>query len=239
MTHQSTPPFPRLPLCFAALAVVALGCLLPTSPVRALEAAANEAKVIDACDKRLCDMVQLRNPTGEDLKCMLTKTWAKSTLKEGDQAAVQWSFGDARCTVQLDIDRQAIMTALAGGLNKFRVPPHTANCIVEQDGQLKNVTATVSPKIWFRDGRAEKIWINLLNVEGPTAIKATLSTGAQLNDTIGIFHHAMLKSVNGYIYKHCPKHHPVTQSAAASPAKPATAKPPKAATPPPAVATKK
>ena len=62
-----------------------------------------------------------------------------------------------------------------------------------------------------------------------------MSTAAQLSDTIGIFHRAMLKSVNGYIYKHCPKHHPVAHSAAASPAKPAAAKPPKA----PAVTAKK
>jgi hypothetical protein len=239
MTRRSILPFSRSPLALVALALATLGWMLPASPVRALEAGAGEAKILDACDKRLCDMVQLRNPAGEDLKCLLTKTWARSTIKEGDQSTVKWMFGDARCTVQLDISRQAIVSALSGGLSKFRVPPHTASCVVEEDGQLKNVRATVSPKIWFRDGRAEKIWINLLNVEGPASIKATLSTAAQLNDSIGIFHRAMLKSVNGYIYKHCPKYHPTTQSAAASPAKPAAAKPPKPADPAPAVTAKK
>ena len=110
---------------------------------------------------------------------------------------------------------------MTGEESKLWVPPHTANCIVEQDGQVKTVTATVAPKIVFKDGKAEKIWINLLNVEGPAGIKTTLSTAAHLNDSIGIFHRAMLKSVNRYIYKHCPKYHPLTQAATAAPAKPA------------------
>ena len=212
-----------------ALAGLLLSLALATSPARALEEQAGEAKAIDACDKRLCTILQQKNPTGEDLKCALTKTWAKSTLKEADQRNVQWGFGDARCTVHIDINRAKVVDAVAGGKVKFWVPPHTAKCIVEQDGQMKTVTATVAPKIVFMDGRAEKIWINLLNVEGPAAIKATLTTAAQLNDSIGLFHRAMLKSVNGYIYKHCPKYHPLTQAATAAPPKPAAAKPAKPA----------
>ena len=62
-------------------------------------------------------------------------------------------------------------------------------------------------------------------------LKATLSTAAQLSDSIGIFHRGMLKSVNGYIYKHCPKYHPQDQAASAAPAKQAPAKPSKAGEP--------
>ena len=59
--------------------------------------------------------------------------------------------------------------------------------MVEQDGKLQKVTATLSPKIYFKDGKAEKIWVNLTNVEGPAGIKATLQTAAQLADTLGLF----------------------------------------------------
>jgi hypothetical protein len=72
--------------------------------------------------------------------------------------------------------------------------------------------------------RRKKIWMNLLNVESPVGIKATLRTAAQLADSIGLFHRAMLKSVNGYVYKHCPKHHPLTEPASKAPAKPARPK---------------
>jgi hypothetical protein len=144
-----------------------------------------------------------------------------------------------RRALHIDINRATIVAALSAAETKFWVPSHTASCIVEQDGQVKTVTATLAPKIVFKGGKAEKVWVNLLNVEGPPGIKATLSTAAQLNDTIGLFHRALLKSVNGYIYKHCPKYHPVTQAAVAPPAKPAPAKPAKSGEPAPAAATKK
>ena len=102
MIRKSTPPSSSLPMAFAVLGIAALGCAFPVSPASALEEGAGEAKAIDACDKRLCSMVQGRDPKGEDLKCALTKTWAKSTIKEADQRAVKWDFGDARCTVQID-----------------------------------------------------------------------------------------------------------------------------------------
>ena len=57
------------------------------------------------------------------------------------------------------------------------MPPHTANCVIEQDGQLKSIKATVAPKIVFKDGRAEKIWINLTHIDGPASITGWLSAG--------------------------------------------------------------
>jgi hypothetical protein len=220
-----------------ALALTSAGAF-SAIPAFALEEQAGEKKAIDACDKRLCTMLQQKIPAGEDLKCALTKTFARSTIKEGDQREVQWGFGDARCSVHIDISRDKIIAAVTGQQSKLWVPTHTANCIVEQDGQAKNVTATLAPKIVFKNGKAHKIWINLLNVEGPSGIKTTLTLAAQLNDSVGLFHRAMLKSVNGYIYKHCPKYHPLTTAATAPPAKAAPAKA-KADSPAQAAAPKK
>jgi hypothetical protein len=90
---------------------------------------------------------------------------------------------------------------------------------------IEDCEGNAGPQDRLKGGKAEKIWINLLHVEGPTAIKATMTTAAQLNDTIGLFHRNMLKAVNGYIYKHCPKEYPLTQSATATPAKRAPVKP--------------
>ena len=177
MIRKSALASSRLPLSLAALGLAALGCVFPASAARALEEGAGEAKAIDACDKRLCTILQQKNPSGEDLKCLLTKTWAKSSLK-GDRS-VGWGFGDARCTVQIDISRARIVATVIDKDTKFAVPAHTAHCIVEQDGELKTVKATLAPKIVFKGGKAENIWINLLHVEGPAAIKATMTTAAQ------------------------------------------------------------
>ena len=200
----------------AALAVA--GVLACASAALALEEQAGEAQAIQACDQRLCQMLVERSPRGEDLKCRLTKTWIRSTIKEADQRQVKWTFGDARCTVDITISRTAIVGALNGSKeSKFWVPPHTTNCVVEQDGQLKPVQATLAPKIVFKNGQAEKIWINLLGLEGPEGIKVTLSTAAQLNDSVGLFHRAMIKSVNRFIYKHCPNTYSQAQAAKSAP----------------------
>jgi hypothetical protein len=210
MTHKSVPAVARWTLIGAALLAVALAA----SPARALEEQKGEQAALDACDERLCRMLQQKTPTGEDLKCRLTKTWARSTIKEADRTELSWGFGDARCSVALDISRASIVAAVTStSAFKFWVPPHTADCVIEQDGQLKSIKATVAPKIIFKGGRAEKIWINLTHIDGPSSITGWLSAGAQLSDSVGIFHRAMVKSVNGYIYKHCPKYYPLAQAA--------------------------
>src|SRR5262245_58519951 len=216
MTRKSVRAVARWTLIGAALLAVAL----VAPPARALEEQKGEQKALDACDERLCRILQRKTQTGEDLKCSLTKTWARSTIKEADRTELSWGFGDARCTVALDISRASIVGAVTStSAFKFWVPPHTADCVIEQDGQLKSIKATVEPKIVFKGGRAEKIWINLTHIDGPSSITGWLSAGAHLSDSVGLFHRAMIKSVNGYIYKHCPKYYPLAQ-AGKSPPKP-------------------
>jgi hypothetical protein len=215
MTRKSARAVAGCALIGAAL----LAGVLAASPVSALEEQRGEQQAIDVCDARLCRILQEKTPAGEELKCALTKTWAKSTIKEGDQPGLTWGFGDARCSVELNISRASIAAAVTSGKFKLWLPPHTAHCVIEQDGQLKPIKATVAPKIVFKDGRADKIWINLTQIDGPASITGWLSSGAQLSDRVGIFHRAMVKSVNGYIYKHCPKYYPLTAAKAAPKAK--------------------
>ena len=72
----------------------------------------------------------------------------------------------------------------------------------------KPAKATLAPKIVFKDGKAEKVWIRLLDVEGPTAIRDTLKMAAQLEDGLGIFHRAMIKSINKFIHTSCARNYP-------------------------------
>jgi hypothetical protein len=123
--------------------------------------------------------------------------------------------------VDINISRAVLVAAMSSEESKFRVPAHTANCVVEQDGKLEKVTAVLAPKIVFKNGRAEKVWVNLKSVEGPASIRLTLQTAAQLADTLGLFHKRMIKSINRYIERHCP----TAQSVAASAPPPKAAKP--------------
>jgi hypothetical protein len=189
----------------AAIAPVLLAGLLTMPAARALEPQRDEEAAIKACDLRLCSILVQKSPTGSDLKCTLTKTWARSSIKEAESSKLSWGFGDARCSVDLDVSRATLVTAISGDEAKFRLPPHTAHCVIEQDGRLEKVTAVVSPKIVFKNGKAEQVWVNLKSVEGPAAIEMTVKTAAYLADTLGLFHKRMIKQINRYIERHCPE----------------------------------
>lgn len=223
-------------VCMGWFCVCVLVSLLSATSSRALEPAPGEAKALEDCDRRLCTILLQKDVKGDDLKCDLTKTWARSTIKGADSPGLTWGFGDARCVVRVHITRALLVTALTADAYKLWVPAHTAECVVEQSGQMKTIKATLAPKIEFKNGRAEKIWINLLAVEGTSSITSLLSAGATLIDSTGLFHSQMIKEANKYIYAQCPKNYP--EVLAASSPKVKTKKPTKTTLPANPVAPK-
>jgi hypothetical protein len=148
-------------------------------------------------------MVLGRAETGPDLACDVAKTWDRDTLKKGDSSSVSWGFGDARCSVDLTLSRADIIGALTAPKYTIQIPEHEVHCIVEQDGKPKKVVVRLAPKLKFKNGKAEKIWVNLAGVDGPTAVTATVSLAASLEDSLGLFHRSMLKSVNKFLHTKC------------------------------------
>ncbi|MET0192450.1 MAG: hypothetical protein ABW200_03665 [Hyphomicrobiaceae bacterium] len=209
---------PRRGALVRSAASAALLLIFGALPARALDEQSGEAKAIEACEKQLCTMLLQRKPTGGDLKCQLSKTWQQSTIKEAESSAVKWGHGDARCSVDLNLTRAAIVSAMTSEEFTYEVPKHTANCVVEQDGQVTKVTAKLAPKIIFKNGKAEKVWINLKDVDGPMSIKATIWTVARLADGVGLFHRKMIKSMNKFVEKSCAKKYPQIANVAALPA---------------------
>ena len=195
----------------AAMLLGALGL----DAVNALEPESGEAAAILDCERRLCTLLDQREK-GEDLTCALSKTWVRNLIKSADQPTVKWGFGDARSSIRIHISRAHVAEALAarGTDYKLWIPPHTATCLVEIDGQARTVTATLAPKLILKDGRVEKIWVNLTNLEGPTAVKATLWTAARLADNVGLFQRPLIKSVNRFISTTCPKKYPLAAASA-------------------------
>lgn len=221
---------------WVALAPVVAG------PALALEPLKNEWDTLQACEKSVCDIILNKVAKGKNPDCNITKTWAKSTIKQGESKAVTWSFGDTRCQAKLDVDRGQIIAALTQPKYTYFVPTQTVKCVIEQDGELKPITAKAAPKLKFKNGKADKIWINLEKIEGPDNVTGTISTIAAMEDKLGIFHSSLIKSVNKFIHKRCAqKYGPDAKTAEAEPeadakaaAKPKAAKEKPAAAPAPA-----
>lgn len=189
----------------AVMAGLFVGLASASATAQTLAVPPGEEAALNACEKKLCAMILGKEPAGSDLACDLQKTWAKSSLEGGKSKGVSWSFGDARCSVDLRLQRKDIVAALTQPKHTVRVPAHEVNCILERDGEIKPVKARLAPKLTFKDGKADKVWINLENIEGPDDVKSTIWTAAQLEDKLGIFHRPMIKSINKFLYRQCAK----------------------------------
>ena len=185
------------------LAAGILSLFLPATGAAALDEPAGEWDNLKSCEKRLCTMILKQEPTGDDLTCPLAKTWPKTTLNGGEGKLVKWGFGDARCAVDLNITRAKLIGALTTPAYALEVPEHKVTCDVESNGEVKKVRMKLAPRIEFKSGRASKVWINLKDVSGPAGIKATVWTAAKLEDSFGIFHKNMIKSINKFMTKRC------------------------------------
>jgi hypothetical protein len=180
--------------------------IFSVTPSRALERAADEKDVLKACEKRLCDIVVNKQTAGDDLSCHLSKTWAKSNIKDGiEKRKLSWSFGDARCTVDLSAKRDLILGAMTKPEHALELAPHTVKCEIEREGEVTPINITLAPKVTFKNGTADKAWLNVKSIEAPAVVKGAIWTAAQIEDNFGLFQSDMIAEINEFVQKKCPK----------------------------------
>ena len=196
---------PSTPSGWRAGLLAGLLAVLTAAPAAAhtLEVPPTEEAAIKSCEKKICSMILGKEPAGDDLACDLQKTWAKSSLEGGKSKGMSWGFGDARCTVDVALSRADIIAALTQRKHTVRIPAHDVSCVVVREGEERPVAMTVAPKLKFKDGKADKVWINLEKIEGPVDVRATVWTAAQLEDTLGVFHRPLIRSINRFIHRRC------------------------------------
>jgi hypothetical protein len=196
-----------LPGC-ALLVLATLGTVALPAGAMALEEKKDEKDKLKACERRICDAIVKKAPATGDVSCALTKTWARKSIKESSEdesKKVDWTFGDARCTVDLKVPRSLIVSALSDPGVKLELPLHRVDCEIERDKEVDRVHFTLGPKVRFENGVAKQVWINLKKVEGPGAIKAMATSLAKLEDTVGLFQGPLTKAINKFIAEKCPK----------------------------------
>ncbi len=172
----------------------------------ALDEALGEKNNLKACERSLCALITSKKPVDGPFTCALSKTWSRERLKDGSAVGkVTWGFGDARCSVDLSLERAAIVQALTAREATLQFPEHTVTCHIERDKGPAQVTGRLAPKILFKDGEARKIWINLKQVTGPTTLKGLAYSVAKVEDSVGLFQSSLLKALNAQISEKCPK----------------------------------
>lgn len=200
----------RLEFCAGFAAAVLMGgvaiAMIGVPPTQAFDKPEDERAVLKACEKRLCEMIVKKEASGDDLVCALSKTWAKSSIKGGiEKKSLSWGFGDARCSVNLTAKRDAIIGAVTRPEHALEFTPHTVKCEVERENEVTPINITLAPKVTFKAGKADQAWLNVTEIEAPTAVKGAIWTAAQLEDTFGLFQSDMISEINEFIGEKCPK----------------------------------
>ena len=167
-----------------------------------------EAAALEDCNRRACALLLEKKREGADLQCELTKTWPEATIRRADHPAVRWRFGDARCSVNLILKRADVVAALSKPEYETTLGAHRVSCTIADGGQERTVAATVAPKVVFAQGKAQKIWVNLIGTEGNKVLADFLWLAVKLEDSTGVFHAAMITAINRYIYERCPSKYP-------------------------------
>lgn len=221
----------------ASMLAVAFAAMLAI-PAHALEVLPDEKAGREACEKRACQLVLDKTAAGPPLTCNMTKTWDRDKIKKnGDKKRMSWGFGDARCQMTLSLDRALLVPALQEAKYTLYFPPQKVVCQIEDsEKKAKPLVVTAAPKIKFKGGQADKVWINVTEVEGEGAVKNLVWTAAKLADGLGIFHKDTVNSINTFVHQTCPTEFgpnakpvkaeaakPVAKPTAAAAAKPADA----------------
>lgn len=189
--------------CLRAV-LMAFAVSLPGT-VWAFEVPADEKDRLLACEKDLCEIILKKEP-GADLKCELSKTWAKETLTDGAEArSLSWSMGDARCSVTLEVKRQMLLNALTADAFELKVPQHAVLCELDGDAGVTVATMTLAPTLKFEKGQAVGVDLGVGNIDAPKLVEGAIWTVAKLESTFGLFEGEIVEQINKFIEKKCPK----------------------------------
>lgn len=196
-------------LALAAGSLLAGLMVLAPMPAGALDEKANEKELLKACEQSMCEIIVKKDAGGGDLKCQLGKTWAKSKIKDGiEKKKISWTFGDARCAIDLAVSRAAMLEALKNPNGSLEIPKHTIKCEVERENEVTPINVSLAPKITFKDGKAQKAWLNVSDIEAPAVVKGAIWTAAKVEDTFGLFHGEMIEEINEFVLQKCPQKYP-------------------------------
>ncbi len=163
-----------------------------------------EKKKLAQCARDICIIIISKNPKGPDLSCDLTKTWDEAQIQKGaDSKNIMWGLGSVRCSVKFNIKRADIVAALAGPETTFKAGKQSIACEIGA-GQYP-ISATLSPELEFKSGTNTAASLRMDDIEGAILIKGVVWTAAQLERHFGIFEGDLVREVNRFVQKECPK----------------------------------
>jgi hypothetical protein len=185
----------------AMAAALSMTAVLPVATLADTEA--DEAKLAQ-CGKDICAIIVSKKASGPDLSCDLTKTWQKAEIQKGaDSKYLMWGLGSAKCSAKIKAKRSEIIAAVTAPEITFRLDKQSIAC--EIGAERYELRATMAPELTFKQGATTAVSLHMDNIHGAPLIKGVVWTAATLEENFGILQKDMVREVNRFIKKECPK----------------------------------
>ncbi|MFZ1107409.1 MAG: hypothetical protein WAN43_03530 [Rhodomicrobium sp.] len=188
---------------FGTRAVLAIGAAVALTGAALAGIEEDNAKIA-SCGKALCAIIVSKDANGPDVSCDLTKTWEKDEIQKGaDSKKISWGLGSAQCKVKVSVKRAAIVSAISAPEDTFKFDKQSVAC--EIGSEKYEIRATIAPELKFKDGATTAVSLHINNIEGAALIKGVVWTAATLESTFGILQKDLIREVNKFINKECPR----------------------------------
>jgi hypothetical protein len=157
-----------------------------------------------ACKVEICAAFHNRKP-GPDIACAITKSMRKEQLQKiVSKAKVSWPWGRVVCKTDVKASREMLIKAMTEPKIEAQFEMHKITCTVEREKEAPSeISAEMSPKITFENGKATKAALMWGKVDGPTVIKGAMWTATAADNTIGVLQSMIVEDVNDFVDKKC------------------------------------
>ncbi|MGO9174230.1 MAG: hypothetical protein ACLP7P_20005 [Rhodomicrobium sp.] len=165
---------------------------------------AEEKQKLAQCAKDICGIIVSKNASGPDLTCDLTKTWEKEEIQKGaDAKKIAWGLGTAKCSVKVSAKRADLVAALTSPENTLKISKQSVSCEIGEEKYL--ISATLAPELTFKAGTSTAASLHIDDIKGATLIKGVVWTAAELEKHFGLLEGDVVREVNRFVQKECPK----------------------------------
>ncbi len=156
------------------------------------------------CAKDLCAILISKKAKGPDLNCDLAKTWDRDQIQKGaDSKNLVWGLGSAKCAAKVKAKRSELIAAVTAPETTFKFDRQSFAC--EIGAERYELSATIAPELTFKQGATTAVSLHMNDIQGAPLIKVVVWTAATLEENFGILQNDMVREVNRFIKKECPK----------------------------------
>lgn len=157
-----------------------------------------------ACKVEICAAFRNKKP-GADIACSITKSLRKEQLdKIVGKAKVSWPWGRVVCKTDIKAKRDMLIKAMTDPKSEAQFDKHTITCTVDRDKEEPaNITAEMSPKVTFENGKATKAAMVWGKVDGPTVVKAAMWTATGADNTLNVLQSMIVEDMNDFVTAKC------------------------------------